>query len=188
MHLFSRIRYALQRLRWRAEYIARILAGLALIGLLLSAFFRDLSQFPSSLTWPITDGEVTLSEFYIDDSFSVDFTYSYDVDGVTYHNDRIIFFEYALFANRVQNERFIEQHPVGTPVQVYYDPRDPSQSVLMRTLPLNQLWSPVLFALCLVSTLISWGVAFFLGRFIDFVRRRAESYAKLVQDSAEDRR
>lgn len=155
MPLFQRTRERIGRVRALIGRAGQALLVLALIAFLLTAFVRDLWQFPRSAAWPSVQGEVTQSRFYMDDSFSVDFEYRYTVDGVTYTGSRITFFEYAVFANRVQNERFIDAHPVGTPVEVRYDPRDPTRSVLMRTIPLEQLWSPLLFALCLTTILLS---------------------------------
>lgn len=145
----------LRGIRQATDRIGRIVVGLALLILLLTAFVRDLRQFPRSFSWPAAQGEVVESSITIDDDFSVDFTYTYTVDGVSYEGSRITFFQYAVFANRYQNEQLVAQHPAGTPVQIYYDPTDPAQSVLMRTIPLSQMWSPVLLALCLLSILFT---------------------------------
>lgn len=168
------------RLRFAAARIFHVLIGLGLIALLLVAFVRDLYHFPRSATWPTTRGEVLESSFIRDDTFSIDFRYAYSVDGVDYEGSRITFFQYAVFANQYQNQRFIEEHPVGTPIEVRYDPLDPSRSVVMRMIPLSQLWSPVLFALCLASILISGIVAFLLRRLLDSLRTRAEVYADII--------
>lgn len=180
MWLFSRTRALLGRFRLVANRAIRILIGLGLIALLLVAFVRDLYHFPRSITWPATQGEVLESRFMRDDTFSIDFRYAYTVDDVYYESSRITFFEYAVFANQYQNQRFIENHPVGTTVEVRYDPVEPSRSVLMRTIPLSQLWSPVLLALCLVSILVSGIVAFVLQRFMRVLRTHAQAYADAV--------
>ncbi|MFW6184739.1 MAG: DUF3592 domain-containing protein [Chloroflexota bacterium] len=145
----------LRGIKQATDRIGRVVVGLSLLVLLLTAFVRDLRQFPRSFSWPAAQGEVVESSITIDDDFSVDFTYAYTVDGVTYEGSRITFFQYAVFANRYQNEQLVAQHPPGTPVQIYYDPADPAQSVLMRTIPLSQMWSPVLLALCLLSILFT---------------------------------
>ncbi|HSM56842.1 MAG TPA: DUF3592 domain-containing protein [Candidatus Sulfomarinibacteraceae bacterium] len=142
-------------MRQATDRAGRFVVGLALLVLLLTAFVRDLRQFPRSFSWPAAQAEVIETSITIEDDFSVDFTYAYTVDGVTYEGSRITFFQYAVFANRFQNEQLVAQHPPGTPVQIYYDPSDPAQSVLMRTIPLSQLWSPVLLALCLLSVLLT---------------------------------
>lgn len=155
MRLFTGIKDIIRRLRQAVGGAARLGGTLALLVLLLTAFVRDLRQFPRSFGWPAAQGEIIESSITIEDDFSVDFTYAYTVDGRTYEGSRITFFQYAVFANRFQNEQLIAQHPPGTPVQIYYDPLDPAQSVLMRTIPLSQMWSPVLLALCLLSILFT---------------------------------
>ena len=180
MRLFPRTRDLIGRVRLLVDQAVRFLGGLGLIALLLVAFVRDLAQFPRSITWPVTAGEVRESRYIQEDTFSIDFEYTYAVDGVEYEGSRITFFQYAVFANSYQNEQFIRAHPVGTRVDVYYDPRDPSQSVLMRTIPLRQLWSPVLFALCLLSILVSGVIGLLLQRFMRALRRRSEAYAEMI--------
>ena len=155
MGLFAGVR---ERLGWAA----RIVAGIAMAALLTAALVRDLYYFPQSARWPATEAEVIASRFVMDDDFSVDFRYRYQVDGINYVGDRITFFEYAVFANRVQNERFVDRHPVGTRITVRYDPAEPSRSVMMRMIPLEQMWSPLLLALCLGTVLVSGAAGFAL--------------------------
>lgn len=177
---FSGVRDRIDRWRLTANRAIRMLTALGLVVLLLVVSVRDLYHFPRSVTWPVTQGEVRESRFLRDDTFSIDFRYSYTVDGVYYEGSRITFFQYALFANQYQNQLFIEEHPVGTTVEVRYDPLEPSRSVLMRSIPLSQLWSPVLFALCLVSILVSGIVAFVLRRILDVLRSHAQAYADAI--------
>lgn len=177
MGLFSSIGNTINGLKRAAGRAFRLLGGLGLMALLIVAFVRDLQEFPRSATWPSTRGEVTVSGIEIDDSFDADFQYRYRVDGTDYEADRITFFQYAVFANLQQNKAFIEEHPVGTEVEVFYDPSDPSRSVIMRSIPLSHFWSPLLLALCLGSSLFFGLLGFFVRRLLRGLTDRAGSLA-----------
>lgn len=181
MRFFSSIGNLIGGLKRAAGRVFRLLAGLGLIGVLVVAFVRDLREFPRSATWPSTRGQVTASTIEIDDSFSVDFQYRYRVDGTDYEGDRITFFEYAVFASQQQNQAFINAHPVGSQVEVFYDPSDPTRSVIMRSIPLSQFWSPLLLALCLGSSLFFAIVGFFVRRLWRGLSRHAGSFAGQVE-------
>jgi len=62
--------------------------------------------------------------------------YSYSADGRTYEDDRIRFAlgngypPYAYLSTASRAMTLVADHPRGSSVDVYYDPRDPSYSVL----------------------------------------------------------
>lgn len=80
--------------------------------------------------------------------------------------------EYALFANRFQNQQFVDAHPAGSRVRVLYNPNNPDSSVLVRTIPLSQAWSPLLLVLCLGSGLFLAVAGLLLGRLWRWAGRR----------------
>ena len=163
-----------RRLRAAADRAFNRFVRLFFIGALLTAFVRDVREFPGSADWPSVRGEVIASEFFLDDDgFSRNFEYRYSAEGETYVGSRITFFEYVVFANRVQNERFIDNHPEGASVRVYYNPNNPESSVLMRTIPLSQIWSPLLLLLCLGGGVTLAVVGYLMGRVWRWFGRRA---------------
>jgi hypothetical protein len=162
-----------RRLKWAAGRAFDWFARLFLLGALLTAFVRDVREFPGSASWPSIPGEVIASQVILDDDgFSRNFAYRYSVEGKTYSSTRVTFFEYALFTNRFQNEQFVDAHPVGSRVRILYNPNNPDSSVLMRTIPLNQVWSPLLLVLCLGSGLFLAVAGLVLGRLWRWAGRR----------------
>jgi len=77
-------------------------------------------------------------------------TYEYEVDGRTYRGARIS------FAERISGgeiDAWLKRYPAGKAVQVYYNPADPAQAVLERSLP------PVVVKGVLLLLLIFLGAA-----------------------------
>jgi hypothetical protein len=142
---------------------------------LFVVLMREVREYPLSASWPVTTGEVTVSRMSgSSDSIRMDMEYEYQVGGTTYTGDRITFFEYFLVANLQQQRQFIDDHPIGTQVTVHYNPANPARSVIMRTIPLSQVWSPALFTLCMFGVLVSSVVGMILRRLWRGVTRRAE--------------
>ena len=56
-------------------------------------------------------------------------TYEYIIDEARYENDVVRFDQASL--TRTQKERLVSAHPVGRPVEVFYNPTKPGQSVLV---------------------------------------------------------
>ena len=70
------------------------------------------------------------------------FAYEYEVGGRLYSSRRVAFYR-SITGHRAQE--FVARHPVGSPAQVYYDPKRPAESVLNRSVP--ALWILPLAAL-----------------------------------------
>lgn len=66
--------------------------------------------------------------------WSVARVYGYAVDGRTYEGERSAFAT-VLYDDRQAAERDLERLPVGSAIEVFYDPADPQQSVLDRSPP-----------------------------------------------------
>ena len=98
--------------------------------------------------WPTVEGAVTrceLTQLTLDGSetFSVDVSYSYAVDGVAYESKRIAF-GYAGSGNCEFHER-LRTRILETPVPlVRYDPTNPSTAVLANGFERSQLFLPLL--------------------------------------------
>lgn len=114
-----------------------ILFGLTLVGfggLVLRRLVCNLRTRRRSQTWPRAAGTIVHSELVrevIDDAIHYEpvVKYTYEVGGVGYTNDRISLFRWSTFlAGR--ERRKVEEYPVGKAVDVYYDPGEPSESIL----------------------------------------------------------
>lgn len=87
-------------------------------------------------TWVSTEGEITESElvqgyFGHNDRVAVD--YRYVVSGSEHTGDRI---SHTIVFGGFFNTAFLARYPEGARVAVYYDPDEPSRSVLERQVPL----------------------------------------------------
>lgn len=171
-----------RRLKAAADRAFNLFVRLFFIGALAVAVVRDVREFPGSISWPTARGEVVASQFAMDEGgFSRNFEYRYSVEGETYVSDRVTFFEYVVLANRVQNEQFIDDHPVGSTVKVYYNPNSPESSVVMRTIPLSQIWSPLLLLLCLGGGVTLAIVGVVMRRIWQWLGRRALGLAGALE-------
>lgn len=100
-----------------------IAAGLAL----LWAGSAEWRHARASASWPTTAGVVEKSYSVVQrrtQYFHI--VYSYEVSAVPYRSDRVAFGSHSPQAGR----RWLREYPVGAPVKVYFDPRDPATSVL----------------------------------------------------------
>ena len=93
----------------------------------------------ASMTWPQVNGLVTRSELEYQrrevvksrkTDFKVNVSYEYVVDGKVYENDIVRFDQQMLSTDRKQV--LVGSYPTGKRVDVYYNPDDPGQSVLVR--------------------------------------------------------
>lgn len=100
-----------------------IAAGLAL----LWAGSAEWRHARASALWPTTPGvvEKSYSTTYRR-ARHVHIVYSYEVQAVPYRSNRVAFGSYSPEAGR----RWLKQYPVGAPVTIYFDPKDPAISVL----------------------------------------------------------
>ncbi len=106
------------------------------VGLGIAAFgARSLIHARASSTWPHVPGEIKHSE--INQSSDSDGTsysplvrYSYSVSGQSFTGERICFGLAKMSAGYQFAQAYIERYRVGSAVLVYYDPTQPSSSVL----------------------------------------------------------
>ena len=109
------------------------------VGLLVSwfLFVQPLLQWSAANSWPTTDGTITSARIEShrgDDSttYSAEFTYQYEVGGNKFEGDRYNFFNVS--GSRKSAKKRLNAHPVGSKTDVYYDPDNPSNSVMNRDL------------------------------------------------------
>jgi len=96
----------------------------------------------ASQTWPSTTGIV--EDTWIDREVDTDsdgdtrttykayVKYSYQVNGATYSSQRVDFGGTKSYGSSSRAEDFLSQYPVGKQVEVFYDPDDVGEAVLVR--------------------------------------------------------
>lgn len=130
-------------LLWRGRSFRIVPLALAagvlfwIIGLLLVYLqIRDLNSFAAIQSWPVTEGTVTESRVIGDRALRPNIVYSYTVDAVSFRDSTYL--DEPPFGGRnvkqQEAEAIVADYPVGTKVQVHYNPLQPSVSVL-RTSP-----------------------------------------------------
>ena len=103
---------------------------------LIGSFGRvvELIKAIYSNAWPSTDGKVVSSEVkrvkLRSPMYRPKVEYEYSIKGKTYSAERLSFSEFNLFYDAAQ--RIVAQYPLGESVTVFYNPRNPNDSVLIK--------------------------------------------------------
>ncbi len=108
--------------------------------LIYQRYDRDLTELArASSDWPSVPGLVNHSELEYRrknvgaakrTDYRVEVVYEYVVDDQLYRNDVVRFDQSNLTSKR--KELLVSSYPVGRRVEVFYNPDDPDQSVLVR--------------------------------------------------------
>lgn len=124
-------------------------------------------QAKRAATWPTTQAEIEACKTQSHQnskgsSYACEVDYHYQVDGNSYHGDRIAF-GYSS-TNYERPHKQIERHlKKGRYVQVHYNPQDPSQSVLSTGTSANT-WLPIVFGTTWLTICGAiWGMCFCSG-------------------------
>ncbi|MFZ5809510.1 MAG: DUF3592 domain-containing protein [Chloroflexota bacterium] len=114
----------------------------AILGLIAFATVVKLREVQGAKNWQTTSGKIIRSEIRtvrkrdLDERETVRsapaITYEYSVDGKRYQGERI---SLAEIIPESDLEATLARYPLGAQVTVYYNPADPRQAVLERTLP-----------------------------------------------------
>lgn len=142
-----------------------LIGGLGLILFILAMLQKNKAKKVAE-TWPKTSGTVEKSELSIrqdtdsDGSSSTTYAahvvYSYQVEGKQLNNDKIGFG--SVLGGRKKAEMKVEEYPVGKVVAVYYDPKDPTKSVIE---PVATSFSILLVAgILLIALAVVVGIVF----------------------------
>ena len=90
----------------------------------------------ASSSWPTVPGKVVFSELRIEcrgedsDRYQADIRYQYEIMGQSYESGRVAIGLRKEVGNRRTAEDIVGRYLAGTEVAVYYNPEDPSKSVL----------------------------------------------------------
>jgi hypothetical protein len=124
------LRFTLKKVPWKGLIFV-------LIGVLLFFFVtQQWIRAYASLDWQTTQGKVTTSKAipcsrrYHRFGSQASIVYKYSVHGASYSSNNITFAFDSLTRSCGNAEKVITQYPLGKSVVVYYDPKNPEQSVL----------------------------------------------------------
>ena len=135
----------------------------------------------SARNWPAVEGIITKSDTRVQRSPGsgstpttiADVWYTYNVDGIEYHNDTISHAQYgASSASHAVKEA--RRYPVGSKVRVYYNPDSPRDSVLEHKIP----WIFISIFAGLGAILIFIGIMMLSGGFSSSPSASAKWHAK----------
>jgi len=138
-----------------------------IIGLvLLFIYFRNLSKVRASQAWPTAQRTVIQSwvrkSSSTDDDGSVSYSYypeiryQYHVMGTEYQGNKISFGP-KVGGNRSRAEKMIEKYSTGAGVTVYYQPDNPANAILERSLSKISLVMGMVFFLAGIFIYVRWG-------------------------------
>ena len=114
-----------------------------LIAILLCAgysgwFSVTLNKENASLHWSTVSGTISQSDRVIfptggdiGSRYIADVAYTYKINGTRYVSHQISLWSRDLRESDDLNAEFVSRHPVGSAVEVYYDPKNPANAVLI---------------------------------------------------------
>ncbi|MBI2122008.1 MAG: DUF3592 domain-containing protein [Candidatus Sungbacteria bacterium] len=117
---------------------ALVLLGIGILGAGLTTFLGIpmLMNATASQSWPAVEGVIKISEFTTnrdrDDggvTYGASIVYDYTVKGTVYSGSNVHFGQYST-SDPSYGRGLVNRYPVGEQINVYYDPNDPSISVL----------------------------------------------------------
>lgn len=147
------------------------------IGIVLSLFgVKRVYDAHQSVSWLPVSGVITVSNMRVDTSTSTtgvgsrserttstsyapEISYDYSLAGVMYSNSDIILGGNVGTGSSSRARRLINKYPLGAQVTVYYNPKDPYQSVLERGVHL-ETWFVLGLGLGLIGFSMLWRAAF----------------------------
>ncbi len=150
-------------------FIALVLFGVA-TWLLIPAV-REFKQARASRSWPSVPGKIVSASVVYTAPINTDMDsrirrgtyrpvleYDYEVNGKSYRANHRVFGDEAIaYGTSNRAEAIIDDYPAECAVQVYYDPTDPGNAVLLPGRTGAVLNALVAGAVCLgVSLFISW--------------------------------
>lgn len=126
----SSVRLRLPRLLPRPLVLSVFAALIVIAGLALPPYLRA----KRSAQWPSTDGVITNSWMNVHLAKGIPYYhgeigYQFRVGSVAYHGSALSLSR-PIWASKEVWQPFLDQHPVGKTVRVYYDPGDPAKAVL----------------------------------------------------------
>lgn len=127
-----------------------------------------------SAYWPTTQGKVSRSYLHShthttqnqdgtsssSTSYSPHLRYTYEVNGVWYRSNTIVLGYEELSMSRLEAEAYLDNYPTGAELTVFYNPQEPSMSVLI---PGRISYGVSLVIGGVIFTVVLLAMIFFLG-------------------------
>lgn len=133
---------------------------------LLFIYFRNLAKVRAAQAWPTAQGTVLQSwvrkSSSTDDDGSVSYSYypeihyQYQVMGTEYQGNKIAFGP-KVGGNRSRAEKRIEEYPAGASLTVFYQPDNPANAIIERSLSKISLVMGIVFFLAGIFIYARWG-------------------------------
>jgi len=105
--------------------------------ILLGVGVHNIRGAEESKSWPTVEGEITTAEVLDKrkpgerhSTYKARIEYQYSVEGVAHSGDRVSFAGDVSSSNRGAASELTARYREGSKVAIYYDPEDPSDSVL----------------------------------------------------------
>ena len=113
-----------------SNFYSIIIGLFAFSGLLLSIWsWRNISEAKKSSNWPKIVGVITASSSSVESNdLMPHMEYSYIVDEKTYNGTLKLVSGDVHMPDYAKNH--VEAHPIDSPIDVYYDPKNPEDSIL----------------------------------------------------------
>lgn len=143
----------------------RVLTAVGLIvvlvgTILLSIFFvRPLLHWKSAQSWPSANARILSSEIEVSTvkqstSYEAKFVYAFEVDGKEWTGSQFGFFVFS--GSEKASEELVNSYPVGVKTPIFYNPIEPSDAVIDRSLG-PAVWfcfGPI--AMTIIGSVILW--------------------------------
>jgi hypothetical protein len=138
---------------------------IALLLILLVGFGPAIYRAAVSRTWPSTAGRVmntsidSSSVGGISDSvdrWQANVSCTFSAGGKSYTGTRYTSTGEFYSGSKEECDRFLVDHPVGSPVQVFFDPNDPANCVLKPGLDYRHIFLSALMLMTIVGILGVW--------------------------------
>ena len=128
-----------QPTRRRNRVLMAVGLAIFLVGAtVLSIFFvRPLLHWKSAQSWPSSDAQIVSSEMEISlvkqsTSYEAKFDYTFHVDGQDWNGSQYGFFVFS--GSKEASKELVNRFPVGATTKVFYNPKQPSDAVMDRSL------------------------------------------------------
>jgi len=151
-------------IEWGMDLRGRLIFGSCLFvaGLvaLLLWITPKIDKFNASKEWPNANGEVISAvirggHLGSDNEFLPIVTYQYTVNEKIFSSQRLTFNDQNHTSLRSEAKRRLKQYPIGSKVQVFYDPEDPAEAVLQTGVPLSFYMYRVVMWLILLGGVVT---------------------------------
>jgi|TARA_Y100000310_G_scaffold345155_1_gene462232 hypothetical protein len=117
----------------RIGAIGFMLAMVAMGGWLIIAGVTESGKALDSPNWPSTQGVVDRTSTHTGRdlfTYSPRVDYTYVVSGLEYKGNSVSLYKWELFFSETSAQQRADEYPVGSTVDVFYDPIDPAWAVL----------------------------------------------------------